>query len=183
MSDGYTDRQYTDLEVHPQSLFSLFTSIWCLLQIRTAATAKSLQSCPTLCDPIDGSPPGSPVPGILQARTLEWAAISFSSAWKWKVYLSSIPGSWDIRISIWFSWQNSQIRDFWHPWSVTVTFLIPLPTDLFTWGYFSEIWPCSGMANIFHSKCQLWYIVSSWLEHCKEIWGISRLSKTNAIID
>ena len=50
-----------------------------------AAAAKSFQSCPTLCDPIDGSPPGSPVPGILQARTLQWGAISFSSAWKWKV--------------------------------------------------------------------------------------------------
>ena len=49
------------------------------------SAAKSLQSCPTLCDPIDGSPPGSPVPGILQARTLEWVAISFSNAWKWKV--------------------------------------------------------------------------------------------------
>ena len=49
------------------------------------ASAKSLQSCPTLCDPIDGSPSGSPVPGILQARTLEWVAISFSNAWKWKV--------------------------------------------------------------------------------------------------
>ena len=49
-----------------------------------AAVAKSLQLCPTLCDPIDSSPPGSPVPGILQARTLEWAAISFSNAWKWK---------------------------------------------------------------------------------------------------
>jgi len=48
--------------------------------ITAAATAKSLQSCPTLCDPIDGSPPGSPVPGILQARTLEWVAISFSNA-------------------------------------------------------------------------------------------------------
>ena len=47
-----------------------------------AAAAKSLQSCPTLYDPIDGSPPGSPVPGILQARTLEWVAISFSNAWK-----------------------------------------------------------------------------------------------------
>ena len=45
-----------------------------------AAAAKSLQSCPTLCDPIDGSPPGSPVPGVLQARTLEWVAISFSNA-------------------------------------------------------------------------------------------------------
>ena len=51
-----------------------------LLKLSTAATAKSLQSCLTLCDPIDGSPPGSPVPGILQARTLEWAAISFSNA-------------------------------------------------------------------------------------------------------
>jgi len=50
-----------------------------------AAAAKSLQSCLTLCDPIDGSPPGSPVPGILQARTLEWVAISFSNACKWKV--------------------------------------------------------------------------------------------------
>ena len=50
-----------------------------------AAAAKSLQSCPTLCDPIDSSPPGTPIPGILQARTLEWVAISFSNAWKWKV--------------------------------------------------------------------------------------------------
>ena len=50
-----------------------------------AAAAKSLQSCPILCDPIDSSPLGSPVPGILQARTLEWVAISFSNAWKWKV--------------------------------------------------------------------------------------------------
>ena len=55
-----------------------------------AATAKSLQSCPTLCNPIDGSPPGYPVPGILQARTLECVAISFSNAWKWKVQLKSL---------------------------------------------------------------------------------------------
>ena len=55
-----------------------------------AATAKSLQSCPTLCDPIDSSPLGSPVPGILQARTLEWVAISFSNAWKWKVKVKSL---------------------------------------------------------------------------------------------
>ena len=51
----------------------------------SAAAAKSLQSCLTLCDPIDGNPPGSPVPGILQARTLEWVAICFSNAWKWKM--------------------------------------------------------------------------------------------------
>ena len=56
----------------------------------SAAAAKSLQSCPTLCNPIDGSPPGSPVPGILQARTLEWVAISFSKAWKWKVKVKSL---------------------------------------------------------------------------------------------
>ena len=55
-----------------------------------AAAAKSLQSCLTLCDPIDGSPPGSPVPGIFQARTLEWVAISFSNAWKWKVKVKSL---------------------------------------------------------------------------------------------
>ena len=55
-----------------------------------ATAAKSLQLCPTLCDPRDGSPPGSPVPGILQARTLEWVAISFSNAWKWKVKVKTL---------------------------------------------------------------------------------------------
>ena len=55
-----------------------------------AAAAKSLHSCPTLWDPIDGSPSGSPIPGILQARTLEWVAISFSKAWKWKVKVKSL---------------------------------------------------------------------------------------------
>ena len=67
----------------------------------SAAAAKSLQSCPTLCDPIDGSPPGSPTPGILQARTLEWVAISFSNAWKGKVKVKSL----------------SRIRLFETPWS------------------------------------------------------------------
>ena len=60
------------------------------VSVAAAAAAKSLQSCPTLCDPIDGSPPGSPVPGILQARILEWVAISFSNAWKWKVKVKSL---------------------------------------------------------------------------------------------
>ena len=66
-----------------------------------AAAAKLLQSCPTLCDPIDGSPPGSPVPGILQARTLERVAISFSNAWKWKVKMKSL----------------SRVRLFATPWT------------------------------------------------------------------
>ena len=65
-----------------------------------AAAAKWLQSCPTLCDPIDGSPPGSPVPGILQARTLEWVAISFSNAWRWKV-----------------KWSHSHVRLLVTPWT------------------------------------------------------------------
>ena len=56
--------------------------------------AKSLQSCLTLCDPIDGSPPVSPVPGILQARTLEWVAISFSNAWEWKVKVKLLSRVW-----------------------------------------------------------------------------------------
>ena len=59
-----------------------------------AAAAKSLQSCPTPCNPIDSSPPGSPVPGILQARTLQWVAISFSNAWKWKVKVKSLSRVW-----------------------------------------------------------------------------------------
>ena len=59
-----------------------------------AAAAKSLQSCPTLCDPIDSRPPGSPVPGILQARTLEWVAISFSNARKWKVKVRLLSCVW-----------------------------------------------------------------------------------------
>ena len=67
----------------------------------TAAASKSLQLCPTLCDPVDGSPAGSLVPGILQARTLEWVAISFSSAWKWKVKVKSL----------------SRVRLFVTPWT------------------------------------------------------------------
>ena len=79
------------LKLYRQSSDSSWTStyLWTTLENlcseQKAAAAKSLQSCPTLCDPIDGRLPGSPVPGILQARTLEWVAMSFSNAWKWKV--------------------------------------------------------------------------------------------------
>ena len=84
------------------SVSSIGTSVWshhyystskctCTRWIWTAAAAaESLQSCPTLFDSIDGSPPGSPVPGILQARTLEWVAISFSNSWNWKVKVKSL---------------------------------------------------------------------------------------------
>ena len=70
----------------PSSLYSL-PETWVCLPWITAAAAKS---CPTLCNPTDGSPPGSPVPGILQARILEWVAIAFSNAWKWKVKVKSL---------------------------------------------------------------------------------------------
>ena len=66
-------------------LFTTFIQFLLPPSPNSAAAAKSLQSCLTLCDPIDGSPPGSPVPGILQTRTLEWVAIAFSIVWKWKV--------------------------------------------------------------------------------------------------
>ena len=64
------------------------------IKIKYNPAAKSLQSCPTLCDPIDGSPSGSAVPGILQARTPEWVALSFSNAWKWKVKVKSLSHVW-----------------------------------------------------------------------------------------
>ena len=95
-----------------------------------AAAAKSLQSCPTLCNPIDGSPPGSPVPGILQARTLEWVAISFSNAWKWKEKVKSVSHVW-LLVTPWtaahqapppmgFSWQ-----EYWSR--------VPLPSPKFSY--------------------------------------------------
>ena len=74
-----------------EELQAIILPAWvCMCESSSAAVAKSLQSCPTLCDLRDSSPPGSPVPGILQARTMEWVAISFSSAWKWKVNVKSL---------------------------------------------------------------------------------------------
>ena len=89
--------------------------------ISAAAAAKSLQSCPTLCDPIDGSPPGSPIPGILQARTLEWVAISFSNAWTWKVKVKSL----------------SHVRPLAIPW--TPTYQAPLSMGFFRQEYWSGV--------------------------------------------
>ena len=83
------------ISLHLTKPFHIHHHIWawpepCKVVTSSKGTAKSLQSCPTLCDPKDDSPPGSPVPGILQARTLEWVAISFSNAWKWKVKVKSL---------------------------------------------------------------------------------------------
>ena len=89
-----------------------------------AAAAKSLQSCPTLCDPMDGSLPASPVAGILQARTLEWVAMSFSNAWKWKVEMKSLRHVWLLATpwtaahqaspSMGFSRQNTGVGSHFH---------------------------------------------------------------------
>ena len=103
---------------------------WCIVST-AAAAAKSLQSCPTLCDLIDGGPPGSPIPGILQARTLEWVAISFSSVGKWivkvnllsRVRLLAIPwtAAYQAPPSMGFSKEESQLLKtlktipYWEP--------------------------------------------------------------------
>ena len=107
-------------------------SFWflCRIWMRACCAAESLQSCPTLFDPIDGSPPGSPVPGILQARILEWVAISFSNAWKWKVKVkllscptlsdpldcrlpgSSVHGTFQARVLEWGAIAFSRMRAY-----------------------------------------------------------------------
>ena len=125
-----------------------------------AAAAKSLQSCPTLCDPRDGSPPGSPVPGILQARTLEWVAISFSNAWKWKVKVKSLSrvrllatpwtAAHQAPLSMGFSRQEY--------WSGV---LLPSPGDLPKHAQFST-WMSQGKSG---NKC---FSVQEWINK----WGM-----------
>ena len=82
---GIVNKAETDAFLELSCFFHLYIILQILRATYTFPAAKSLQSCMTLCDPIDGSSPGSPVPGILQAKTLEWVAISFSNAWKWKL--------------------------------------------------------------------------------------------------
>ena len=98
-----------------------------------AAAAKLLQSCPTLCDPIDGSPPGPTVPGILQARTLEWVAISFSNAEKWKVKVKSL----------------SRVRLFETPW--TAAYQAPPPMGFSRQEYWSGV-PLPSLIYIYIYK-------------------------------
>ena len=103
-----------------------------------AAAAESLQSCPTLCDPIDVSPPGFPVPGILQARTLEWVAISFSNAWKWKVKVKSLSHVWLFATPWTAAYQAPPSMEFSRQeyWSG-----VPLPSPMF-YVYNHVIWMC-----------------------------------------
>ena len=100
--------------------------------------AKSLQLCPTLCDPIDGSPPESPVPGILQARTLEWAAISFSNAGKWKVKVKLLSRVQLLATPWTAAYQAPPSMGFARQeyWSVYILFLYPTSTGCeVSWGF------------------------------------------------
>ena len=104
------------------------------------AAAKSLQSCPTLCDPIDGSPPGSPVPGILQARTLEWVAIFFPNEWKWKVKVKSFSHVWPSAT----------------PW--TAAFQAPPSMGFSRQEYWSRVpLPSLNVAHTVASECLNWF--------------------------
>ena len=104
--------------------------IYTSLYEHAAAAAKSLQSCPTLCDPIDDSPPGSPIPGSLQARILEWVTISFSNAWKWKVKVKSLSPVRLLETPWTAAYQAPPSTGFSRQeyWSG-----VPLPSPLWTW--------------------------------------------------
>ena len=123
----------------------------CLAAIVTAA--KSLQSCPTLCDPRDGSPPGSPVPGILQARTLEWLAISFSNACKWKVKKVK-----SIRLSTWKLY--SCVRLLAIPW--TAVYQAPPSMGFSRQEYWSGV-PLPSPAIVTERDVNAEEVYSKWL--------------------
>ena len=109
--------------------------------------AKSLQLCPTLCSPIDGSPPGSSIPGILQARILEWVAISFSNAWKWKVKVKLFSYVWLLATSWTTAYQAPPSMGFsrQESWSG-----VPLPSPII------DLWECfyrfMSVAKVFISR-------------------------------
>ena len=123
----------------------------CFLNI-DAATAKTLQSCLTLCDPIDGSPPGSPIPGILQARTLEWVAISFSNTWKWKVKVKSLSHVW-LLATPWTSAHQAPLsmgfsrQEYWRGLPLPSPFLNTGPSKLTTIECFYKISLFVKMSN------------------------------------
>ena len=121
------------------------------------AAAKSLQSCLTLCDPRDSSPPGSPVPGILQARTLEWVAISFSNAWKWKMKVKSLSCV-QLLVTPWLVAHQAPPsmgfprQEYWSG--------LPLPSPLF-------LYP--SLYHLFASSCPQSYLCSSSSFHSQSM--------------
>ena len=129
--------------------------VWLSSYKRLLTAAKSLQSRPTLCDPIDSSPPGSPVPGILQARTLEWVAISFSNAWKWKVKVKSL----------------SRARPSATPW--TAAFQAPPSMGFSRQEYWSGVPLPSPYKRLERVK-----ILADWMKKIQVYVAITDISKT-----
>ena len=129
----------------------------------TAAAAKSLKLCPTLCHPIDGSPPSSSVPGILQARTLEWVAISFSNAWKWKVKVKSFSrvqllatpwtAAYQAPPSMGFSRQ-----EYWSGVPLGGLFQIQVPM-----GFFLDSINCLAWC-LESAKSSIKYLINQWMD-------------------
>ena len=130
--------------------------IYIYIYISLYAAAKSLQSCPTLWDPIEGSPPGSAIPGILQARTPEWVAISFSNAWKWKVKVKSLSCVW-LLVTLWTAAYQAppsmgfSKQEYWSG--------VPLPSPIYLY------------SNRYKSiQLYIWYLSKqtvslSWIKH------------------
>ena len=144
-------------------IFSAFTTfpLMTLEQIEpAAAAAKSLQSCLTLCNPIDGSPPGFPIPGILQARTLEWVAISFSNIGKWKVKVKSLSRV-RLLVTPWTAAHQSLLsmrfsrQEYWSG--------VPLPSpklSLFMIKFIPHLAPPSAIQGLLFSFLLLFWLVS-----------------------
>ena len=140
-----------------------------------AAADKSLQSCPTLCDPIDGSPPGSAVPGILQARTLEWVAISFSNAWEWKVKVTSLSRV-QLSVTPWTTAHQAppsmgfSRQEYWSG--------VPLQHIKMWRYYFADKGPSSQSYGFSGSHVWMWELdyKESWAQNwCFELWCWRRL--------
>ena len=128
----------------------------CLQKVITTTT-KSLQSCPTLCDPIDGSPPGSPAPGILQARTLEWAAISFSNAGKWKGKVKSLSCVWLFATPWTAAYQAPLSMGFFQArvleWGAIAFCESVIHTYICSFSYSFPLWPITGYWISFPVLC------------------------------
>ena len=132
--------------------------------LEDAAAAKLLQSCPTLCDPIDGSPPGFSIPGILQARTLEWVATSFSNAWKWKVKVKSLSLFQPLVTAM-----DCSLR----PWDfLGKSTGVPLPSPFGGWGFL----------NIMCVEVVFWYLFLFWLSWMCGLVSIIKFGSFSAII-
>ena len=141
-------------------------------KVAAAAAAKSLQSCLTLCNPIDGSPPGSPIPGILQARKLEWVAISFSNAWNWKVKVKSLSCVW-LLVTPWTAAYQAppsmgfSRQEYWSG--------LPFPYPIIFWKTLltqgtKNLW---GLIRKSSGRKQVFWVLNHGTIIVKHLWGIA----------